>query len=212
MMIKQKFKAIIFDFGLVISTQRPAARFQKYEQELGIAPGTINRIMFDSPAWQEALLGRLTMPAFWYAIGPSLGLTTKRNIDAFRRRYHRDETANQRVVSLIRRLHGQYRLAVLSNHPSGLDQWLIDWNLRHFFDVLVCSGDIGRIKPDPAIYHATLDSLEVRASEAVFIDDTTGHVSAAQSLGIHGIVFVDARQLERDLKALLIDHWPKNPP
>ena len=48
-------KAIIFDFGLVISAPRPAARFQEYEMQLGIARGTINRIMFDSPAWQDAL-------------------------------------------------------------------------------------------------------------------------------------------------------------
>lgn len=196
-------KAIIFDFGLVISAPRPAARVQEYEMQLGIADGAINRIMFDSPAWQDALVGRLTMQAFWYTIGPSLGLTTKRDIDALRRRYYRDETANQKVVSLIRRLHGRYRMAVLSNHPAGLGQWLIDWDIRHLFDVLVCSGDEGRIKPDPAIYHATLDRLEVRPSEAVFIDDTAGHVAAARSLGIHGIVFADARQLEHDLNKLL---------
>lgn len=196
-------KAIIFDFGLVISTPRPKARFREYERELGITDDTINQIMFDSPAWQDALVGRLSMPAFWYAIGPSLGLRTKQDIDAFRRRYYRDETANPKVVSLIQRLHGHYRMAVLSNHPPGLEPWLIDWNIRHLFDVLVCSGDEGRAKPDPAIYHTTLLRLGVQPPQAVFIDDTADHVTVARSLGIHGIVFSDARQLEHDLNKLL---------
>jgi putative hydrolase of the HAD superfamily len=201
-------KAILFDFGLVISAPRPSARFRAYESELGIAGGTINRIMFDSPAWQDALVGRLTMQAFWFAIGPSLGLTTQPQIDAFRSRYYRDEAANPAVLSLIRRLYGDYRLAVLSNHPPGLDDWLREWGIRDLFDVLYCSGDEGRVKPDPVVYLATLDRLGVRPAEAAFIDDTKGHVAAARALGIHGIVFSDAQRLEKDLESLLNQDSP----
>ena len=201
-------KAMLFDFGRVISAPRLPARFREYESQLGIAKGTINRIMFDSPAWQDALVGRLTMQDFWVVIGPSLGLTTQRQIDAFRRRYYRDESVNPAVLSLIRRLHGDYRLAVLSNHPPGLDQWLRDWGIRDLFDVLYCSGDEGRVKPDPAVYLATLDRLGVRPAEAAFIDDTKGHVTAARALGIHGIVFSDPQRLEKDLESLLNQDSP----
>jgi len=196
-------KAILFDFGLVISTPRPTACFRAYEWDLGIARGSINRIMFDGPAWQDALIGRLTMQAYWRAIGPSLNLTRQRQIDAFQRRYYGDESVNPDVLNLIRSLNGTYHLAVLSNHPPGLDQWLSDWGIRDLFDVIYCSGDEGRVKPDPAVYLATLDRLGVRPDEAVFIDDTAGHVAAARVLGIHGIVFSDARRLERDLNTLL---------
>jgi FMN phosphatase YigB (HAD superfamily) len=37
----------------------------------------------------------------------------------------------------------------------------------------------------------------------VFIDDTIGHVKAANSLGIHGIWFANANQLRRELDGLL---------
>ena len=205
-------RAVIFDFGLVISAPRPAALFHDYEAELGIARGTINRIMFESPAWREALVGRLTMEAFWHAVGPELGLASRSEVDAFRRRYYSDEAVNPAVLGLIRRLHGRCRLAVLSNHPPGLDQWLRDWQIRDLFDVLYCSGDEGRMKPDPAVYQTTLARLGVRPPEAVFIDDTTGHVEAARALGIHGIVFADARQLQDDLDALLEAAGPVNPP
>ena len=205
-------KAILFDFGLVISNPRPTACFRAYERDLGIARGSINRIMFDSPAWQDALVGRLTMRGFWSVIGPSLGLTTQRQIDAFQRRYYRDESVNPDVLNLIRSLHGYYGLAVLSNHPPGLDQWLSDWGIRDLFDVVFCSGEEGRVKPDPAVYHATLDRLGVQPAQAVFVDDTEGHVRTALSLGIQGIVFSDARRLEKDLDSLLDKSQPVHAP
>ncbi len=206
-------KAMIFDFGLVISTPRPTACFRAYERDLGIVKGSINRIMFDGPAWQDALVGRLTMRGFWRAIGPSLGLTRQWQIDAFQRRYYSDESVNPDVLRLIRRLHGTYHLAVLSNHPPGLDQWLSEWGIRDLFDVVYCSGDEGRVKPDPAVYHATLDRLGVRPAHAAFIDDTVGHVTAARSLGIHGLLFKDAQRLDRELEYLLkqdspVDRFP----
>jgi len=196
-------KAVLFDFGLVISTPRPPGRFREYESKLGLAEGTINQIMFESRAWQEALVGRMSMQAFWYSIGPSLNLTHCKEIDDFRHRYYADEFADPGIVSLIRRLHGKTCLAVLSNHPPGLDQWLEEWQIRHFFDVVIASGDVGCTKPDPKIYQISLERLDVRPHETVFIDDTPGHVAAAQTLGIHGIVFVGTRQLVRDLGALL---------
>ena len=201
-------KAIIFDFGRVISAARPVARFRAYEDDLGIARDSINRIMFEDPAWADALVGRLTMKAFWYRIGPSLGLNTQDAVDGFRRRYYRDEAVNQEVLQLIRGLEGYYRLAVLSNHPPGLEQWLVDWGICNHFSVVFCSGDEGCAKPDPAAYRSTLDRLGVKPAEAVFIDDTAGHVLAAHDLGIHGIVFTDGRQLACELGKLGCEGLP----
>ena len=192
-------KAIIFDFGRVISSQKPLSLFRDYENDLGLAADTINHIMFDSPQWQEAMLGRQSATQFWHAIGPELGLKSHAEIDEFRRRYHSDESINPEVLDLIHQLHGRYKLAVLSNNPPGLDKWLADWGILELFDVVICSGDEGLIKPDPAAYRLTLKQLGVAPHEAVFIDDTRGHVEAAQKLGMHGIVFTDAADLRQAL-------------
>ena len=197
-------KAIIFDFGRVISSQKPLQLFRTYEKDLGLAPGQINKIMFDSQEWQDALLGHLTVEDFWYAIGPRLGLRSRGKIDAFRHRYQADESINRGVHHIIRELHGLYRLAVLSNSPPSLDQWLLDWGLFELFDVVFCSGDEGLVKPNPAAYKTVLERLGILPHEAIFIDDTTGHVTAAQKLGIHGMVFTTAGQLNRDLNTLLV--------
>jgi putative hydrolase of the HAD superfamily len=196
-------KAIIFDFGRVISAQKPMALFRSYEKDLGLSPGTLNRTMFDSPAWQEVLTGRKTADDYWREIGPALGLHIPNEIHAFRRRYHADEAVNAGVLDLIHRLHGHYKLAVLSNSPPGLAQWLADWEILDLFDVVVCSGDEGLVKPDPAIFELTLKRLDVMPAEAVFIDDYPGHVEAAQALGLHGIHFTTPEALAVELDELL---------
>jgi len=196
-------KAIIFDFGRVISAQKPASLFRRYEKDLGLAPGTLNPIMFRNQVWQAALLGRKTAEEFWHAIGAELGLNTPEEVDAFRRRYHGDEAINKGVLEFIRRLHGSYKLAVLSNSPPGLLRWLNDWGILELFDVVFCSGDEGVIKPDPRAFQVTLERLGVEPKEAVFIDDTMEHVEAALGLGLHGIHFTTAAALEAQLGKLL---------
>jgi HAD superfamily hydrolase (TIGR01509 family) len=196
-------KAIIFDFGRVISAQKPASLFSGYEDELGLAPGQLNQVMFGSPAWQDTLAGRKTADEYWREIGPRLGLHSPEEIEGFRRRYHADEAINDEMLDLIRRLRGRYRLAVLSNAPAGLARWLADWGILELFDVVVCSGDEGVVKPGPAIFELTLARLGVAAGEAVFVDDTIGHVEAARALGLHGLHFTTAEALTRDLDRLL---------
>ena len=198
-------KAAIFDFGRVISAQKPRALFRRYEEELGWAPGVLNRVMFGSGAWQEVLVGRKTLDAYWGEIGPVLGLHTAGQIDAFRRSYFADEAPNEGVLDLIRRLQGRYKLAVLSNSPPRLSKWLSDWGILDLFDIVVCSGDEGVVKPDPAIFELTLARLDVAPEEAVFVDDTPGHVQAARALGMRGVHFSTAAALEADLQDLFRD-------
>jgi epoxide hydrolase-like predicted phosphatase len=200
-------KAIIFDFGRVISAQKPMSLFRGYEEELGIEPGTLNPIMFGSQAWEDALVGRKTSEEFWQAIGPQLNLHTSEAVVDFRQRYRSDEALNEGVAALIRRLHadGDIKLAVLSNSPPGLSHWLEKWGLLGCFEVVFCSGDEGVKKPDAAAFEITLKRLGVEPAEAVFIDDTMGHIKVARSLGLHGILFTTAEALEKDLDRLLAE-------
>ncbi len=196
-------KAVIFDFGRVISAPKPPSLFRRYEDDLGLARGTINPIMFGSQAWQEVLVGHITSDEYWRQVGPLLGLHTAEAIAAFRRRYGEDEAINQPVVGIIQRLHGHYKLAVLSNSPPRLSDWLADWDLLEWFEVVVCSGDEGVVKPDPTIFHLVLTQLGVAPAEAVFVDDTMGHVQAARELGLHGLHYTTAQALEAKLDQLL---------
>ena len=193
-------RAIAFDFGRVVSAQKPPSLFQRYEEQLGLAPDTINSIMFDSPFWQEALLGRISMDMYWLKIGPELHLDTMEKVEKFQRQYFADEALNPGILQILEELSLRHSLAIISNHPPGLRQWLCDWDMDHLFSVVVCSGDEGIVKPDPSIFHLALRRLGTRASDTLFIDDTREHVLAARSIGMHGIHFTTPRQLRVNLE------------
>jgi putative hydrolase of the HAD superfamily len=72
-----------------------------------------------------------------------------------------------------------------------------------YFDVVFCCGDEGIVKPEPAAFQITLERMGVAPAEAVFIDDTSEHVEAARKLGVHGILFTTAEDLEGQLGSLL---------
>ena len=74
------------------------------------------------------------------------------------------------------------------------------------YDDVFCSGDEGMVKPDPEVFHIAVQRLGVLPHEAVFIDDTSGHVEAARQFGIHGILFTNAAELELELSRLLVPH------
>ena len=71
-----------------------------------------------------------------------------------------------------------------------------------WFEGIVVSGEEGMRKPDPAIFRHLIDTHEIEADEAVFIDDKEENVKAARHLGFHGIVFEDPKELRRELASL----------
>lgn len=68
------------------------------------------------------------------------------------------------------------------------------------FRHIVVSGAIKMMKPDPAIYHHTLEKLDRKAGEILFIDDSAKNIAAARDLGFHTHHFVAPEALEADLK------------
>jgi 2-haloacid dehalogenase len=55
----------------------------------------------------------------------------------------------------------------------------------------VVSGEVGLIKPDPAIYHLALDRFGLDPADCLFIDDTEPNVLGARAVGLPATRFVD---------------------
>ena len=70
-----------------------------------------------------------------------------------------------------------------------------------FRDVVV-SGDIGVLKPDPAIYALALERFGLDGPDAVFIDDSAANVEGARRAGMHAIRFTGAESLRAELAGL----------
>jgi 2-haloacid dehalogenase len=72
----------------------------------------------------------------------------------------------------------------------------------HWFDGIVVSGAEKMRKPAPEFYQLLLDRHEVKAEEALFIDDNYRNILAAEKLGIKSIHFTAAEGLREKLTEL----------
>ncbi|MBN1549654.1 HAD-IA family hydrolase [Candidatus Babeliales bacterium] len=85
------------------------------------------------------------------------------------------------------RIHKFY---ILSNYNDEAFRELYLNNTDIFdelFDGLLISGDVGLIKPDPAIYKLLLTEYNLDVDDCYFIDDQIENVHAATSVGFTGI-------------------------
>lgn len=67
------------------------------------------------------------------------------------------------------------------------------------FTAVLVSGELGLLKPEPAIYAELLRRTGARPEETFFTDDNPHNVAGARSLGIDAVLYTDARQLRREL-------------
>jgi 2-haloacid dehalogenase len=68
------------------------------------------------------------------------------------------------------------------------------------FEYILVSGEVGMIKPNPAIYDLLLKKIGRRADECLFIDDSAANVAAAAALGFDTIRYQSPESLEAELK------------
>ena len=80
-----------------------------------------------------------------------------------------------------------------------------------FRDILV-SGQVGLLKPDPAIYHLALDRFGLRPAEALFVDDRLINVEAAAAIGMPAHLFTTADDLRARLRAVGLLERLASPP
>ena len=82
-----------------------------------------------------------------------------------------------------------YRLGVVSNYDSRLENVLRALELDHYFDVVVYSSAAGAAKPDPAIFEAALSALSVLPGDAVHVgDQPRTDIEGARACGMHAIL------------------------
>ena len=91
------------------------------------------------------------------------------------------------LQDVLSQLAGRYPLAVLSNYPDGEAIRASSRNIgiESFFEVIVVSGDVGRVKPHPLSYETVLTQLGVQAGEALHVGDNwLADVQGAKRAGL----------------------------
>jgi putative hydrolase of the HAD superfamily len=99
------------------------------------------------------------------------------------------------TVQVLQALHGQYRLAVITNGVGEQQRARLDLcGLACYFDVVVASTDVGAGKPDPLVFEHTLALLGEAPNAAWHIGDSlTADVQGAQNAGLAAAVWLNRR-------------------
>jgi FMN phosphatase YigB (HAD superfamily) len=90
-----------------------------------------------------------------------------------------------RSAELLARLHGRFRVGVVSNFYGNLEAVCREAGLSPHLDAAVDSAVVGAEKPDRRIFEAALSAVGVAPSEALFVGDSLSRdMAGALALGM----------------------------
>lgn len=84
-----------------------------------------------------------------------------------------------------------YKMGIITNGFEEVQyRKLKNCDLLQFFDVVVCSEDVGYSKPDKRVYDYALDKIQSKATNSIMIgDDMKADVLGANAAGLTGVLF-----------------------
>ena len=189
-------EAILFDFGGVF-TPSPFETVRIAAEELGIEGEVAFRLCFGpydedtDHAWHRLERGELALEEARNEL-IALAKDAGHDMDPFSllTRMAAEDEQRSIVVERALRLRAEgYRTAVVTNNIKEFGEgWKRMVPVEELFEVIIDSSAVGVRKPNPRIYHLTLETLGGIAPEAaVLVDDAIGNIHAARNLGMHGI-------------------------
>jgi putative hydrolase of the HAD superfamily len=195
-------RAVIFDYGMVISKPADSAAHERM-----IAVSGLSREVLERHYWHNRYNYDLGMKGrdYWAKVASDARTTfTPQQIDDL---IESDilmwTSLNEEMLGWVVALQNAgFRTAILSNMVLELMEYMrqeFGW-LAHF-QQHTWSCELGIGKPDPAIYLHTCKELDVLPSEALFIDDKPENIVGAEKAGLQAIQFSTIEQLRLDLEA-----------
>ncbi len=197
-------RAVIFDLGGVV-LDSPLHAIARYERDLGIPEGVINRVVVDTGpqgAWSRLERGEVAMAEFQRDFEREVAEAGHRISGVELMERISGGGPRPAMLEAIRciRARGLAVAALTNNWSSEKDG---TGPLRALFDVFVESSVVGLRKPDPRIYHHACEALGVAPPEAVFLDDIGRNLKSARALGMTTIKVDDPAPALAELQGVL---------
>jgi putative hydrolase of the HAD superfamily len=158
---------------------------------------------YDKEYSDQIDLGDHTQEEGWEHMLDNLGLpySKKSELEKF---FHEDFYIDQELVADIRAYRQRFKTALLSNYSDAMRPMLSGpWRMDGAFDEIVISCEVRMIKPDPAIFHYTLNKLGILPHEAIFIDDRENNVASAQAYGLQAFQYTGRADMNRKIQEII---------
>ncbi len=189
---------IIFDLNLTLVGVGLEDPGNKYKNQLGVSKKAIFMAAVDH--WEGFETGKYGQVELARRMVADLNLSLKTGMEALR--LLRDDIyLVEGIEQILAQLQGKYRVLLLAGDGEDFLHVKLDkFNLKRYFDKLYCTCYEGIRKIDPQIYRNVLAKEQVPAGECLFIDDNPEFIRAADSVGLHTILFKNSIQLREDFK------------
>ncbi|MGX5597794.1 HAD family hydrolase [Bacillus cereus] len=184
--MRDMIKAIIFDFdGTILDTETPefsliSSIYQKYGKE------------FTLKLWEQTVGANSDI----FCPYKHLEMMMSQKIDSNYVEQERQKKIDyimkcntplpgvESYLEEARRLNLRIGLA-----SSSKREWVVTHlerlNLLPYFECIVTSDDVEKVKPDPALYHKVVEQFKVKPEEVIAIEDSPNGVLAAKQAGLH---------------------------
>jgi len=194
--------AIIFDFNGPVIKGKLNSILEKHSLARNLEKDALKILVKEY--FKGAHVGEFKdMGEFFEKTNPSLPITSK-EMDEIVDEASKSYEINKDMIKLILKLKNNYKIALLTNYTSDLECHTKEkFGIHDHFDIVINSYDVKMKKPDPKIFHHTLKKLNIKAEEAIFIDDREEHVESARNLGIKSILYEDFDQFKNEFDNLI---------
>lgn len=198
-------RVCLFDMDGVVRQWEPRHALAA-EAACGLPVGALRAAAFSIPEYRASLYGEVTFADWCSATGRALALrypyaSAARAVD----RWQADKGwVDPDVVATIRRTRRLVPVGLLSNAHDALACDLQCLGLAELFDLVICSAEVGRVKPDLELYRESARRFNVSPGDCFFTDDQPVNVMAARQAGMDAELFTDATGLARQLERRLL--------
>ena len=198
-----KIKAVIWDMGGVFLRSEDRSSREELAKEYALSYDQINELVFNSDSAQQATLGLIDSQVHWQNTGASLGISGDK-LEDFSRRFFQGDAVDYELIDFIRSLKQRYTTGLLSNAWSDAREMLTKRRpCMDAFHISIFSCEVGLAKPNLEIYRTIIRLCGIEPIEAIFVDDYPENIEAANTLGIHGIRFLNRQQAIAEVNQLL---------
>jgi glucose-1-phosphatase len=178
-MDKSKIKFVYFDCGGVLF--RFKSGLQDIASKVGLSYAECEKIWLEMD--DSICRGETDPQELWKRIKQVSGYTGK-DIDFVPFWVDHFEPIPE-THQLIRDLSKNYKTGLLTNiYPGIYELALQQGKIPNIsYDQVIQSCEVGKIKPDPAVYKLAQQKAAVRPEEILFIDDSQKYLASATDLG-----------------------------
>ncbi|MGE5250866.1 MAG: HAD family hydrolase [Bacteroidota bacterium] len=192
----RSLRAILFDAGDILY-HRPgkARRLKAFLEEVVPGapnpPGTARELLTE-----RAYRGQIDQQEYLEGLLRLYGITRPEQIERGRQIIEQEDSNVQffpGVPETLMALKAQgYLLGIVTDTANSVHaklSWFESGGFGHVWDSIISSKELGRRKPEPEIYRASLEQLGVSPAEAVFVGHKAYELEGARAVGIRTVAF-----------------------